>query len=397
MRKHFRPAAAVTAALLMLFMFTAVALCAGAISSSVYTVDRAQGFLRGVPAGTSLDALKANLANDAAAISCCDSSGAPYGGAAMTGITVTLSEGGAAADTLKVVVPGDPNGDGNISIFDYTLARLDILGLKPLSNEYRAAADVDGNGSVTIYDYTLMRLHILGLKAITPAPTAPSGMPLSGRKIGLDPGHQANANSGLEPASPGSGDMKKKVSSGTQGRFTGVAEYVINLQVALKLKGKLEALGATVVMTRETNDKSVDISNAARAQMMNDAGVDCWLRIHANGNNNPAVYGMETLVPKEGCLNTTDKSVYDASVRLGQTLQSAAFAAAATQPGFVTKDLGLSYRDDQTGFNWSSRPVCNIEMGYMTNKDEDEHLVADDYQERIAQGLANGFVSYFGG
>jgi N-acetylmuramoyl-L-alanine amidase len=395
MKKLFKPAMAVSAALLVFFTFTAAALCAGTIESSIYTVDRAQGFLRGVPAGTSLDVLKANLTNAAAAISCCDSSGAPYSGAAVTGMTVTLSEGGAAVDTLKVVVPGDPSGDGNISIYDYTLARLDILGLKPLSNEYRAAADVDLNGVISIYDYTLMRLHILGLKPITPVPPAPSGLPLSGRKIGLDPGHQASANSEREPVSPNSSETKAKVSSGTQGRFTRVAEYVINLQVALKLKGKLEALGATVVMTRETHD--VNISNAERARMMNDNGVNCWLRIHANGNDNPAVYGMETLVPKSGCLNTADASVYEASVRLGQTLQSAAYASAATQPGFVTKDLGLSYRSDQTGFNWSSRPVCNIEMGYMTNKDEDEHLVADDYQERIAQGLANGFVSYFGG
>lgn len=394
MKKLFRPTAAVTAALLVFFTFTAAALCAGAIESSVYTVDRAQGFLRGVPAGTSLDVLKANLANDAAALSYYDSNGAPYSGTAMTGMTVTLSEGGAVVDTLKVVVPGDPSGDGNISIYDYTLARLDILGLKPLSNEYRAAADVDSNGVVSIYDYTLMRLHILGLKAITPAPPA-SGKPLSGRKIGLDPGHQAKANYEREPVSPGSSETKAKVSSGTQGRFTGVAEYVINLQVALKLKAKLEALGATVVMTRETHD--VNISNAERARMMNDANVDCWLRIHANGNDNPAVYGMETLVPKSGCLNTADASVYEASVRLGQTLQSAAYASAATQPGFVTKDLGLSYRGDQTGFNWSSRPVCNIEMGYMTNETEDNMLTRDDYQERIAQGLANGFVSYFVG
>jgi N-acetylmuramoyl-L-alanine amidase len=394
---RFKRATIFSAALTALCVCSAAALCASGISSSVYTVDRASGFLRGVPAGTSSDALKANLANDASAISFFDSGGAPYGGAIATGVSVTLSEGGAAVDTLKVVVPGDANGDGSITISDYTLARLDILGLKPLSNEYRAAADVDSNGSITISDYTLMRLHILGLKPIAPAPPAPSGRPLSGKVIGLDPGHQAKANSDPEPVSPGSSETKKKVSSGTQGRFTRVAEYVVNLQVALKLKSKLEALGAAVIMTRETNDENVDISNAERAGMMNDKGVDCWLRIHANGNDNPGVYGMETLVPKEGCLNTPDASVYDASVRLGQALQSAAFAAAAAGSDFVTKDLGLSYRGDQAGFNWSSRPVCNIEMGYMTNESDDKHLVSDDYQERIAQGLANGFVSFFGG
>ncbi len=213
------------------------------------------------------------------------------------------------------------------------------------------------------------------------------GQPLSGVKIGLDPGHQSKANSDKEPVSPGSGEMKKKVSSGTQGRFTRVPEYKVVLKVGLKLKEKLEALGAKVVMTRETND--VNISNAERAQMMNDNGVDCWLRIHANGNDNPEVYGMFMLVPKEGCLDTSDAAVQEASVKLAKALLKAAVSSTGA------KDLGLQPRGDQTGFNWSKVPVCNIEMGYMTNENEDNLLVSDDYQESIAQGLAQGFADYF--
>lgn len=213
------------------------------------------------------------------------------------------------------------------------------------------------------------------------------GQPLSGVTIGLDAGHQSHANSDKEPVSPGSADMKSKVSSGTQGRFTRVPEYKVNLQVALKLKDKLEALGAAVIMTRETND--VDISNAERAKMMNDSNVDCWLRIHANGNDNPDVYGMFMLVPKDGCLDTSDSAVQEASVSLGKTLLKDAVASSGA------KDLGLQPRGDQSGFNWSKLPVCNIEMGYMTNENEDNLLVSDDYQESIADGLAQGFVDYF--
>lgn len=218
----------------------------------------------------------------------------------------------------------------------------------------------------------------------------PSGngeKPLSGVKIGLDPGHQSKANSEKEPVSPDSSEMKKKVSSGTQGRFTRVPEYKVVLSVGLKLKEKLETLGATVVMTRETHD--VNISNAERARMMNDNGVNCWLRIHANGNDNPDVYGMFMLVPKEGCLDTSDAAVQEASVKLAKALLKAAVSATGA------KDWGLQPRGDQTGFNWSKVPVCNIEMGYMTNEKEDYLLVSDEYQEKIAQGLAQGFVDYF--
>ena len=51
-------------------------------------------------------------------------------------------------------------------------------------------------------------------------------------KIGIDPGHQAHGNSAQEAVAPGSSETKAKVSSGTYGRFTGVPEYEVNLDVS---------------------------------------------------------------------------------------------------------------------------------------------------------------------
>ncbi|MDD5018577.1 MAG: N-acetylmuramoyl-L-alanine amidase [Eubacteriales bacterium] len=211
--------------------------------------------------------------------------------------------------------------------------------------------------------------------------------PLLGCVIGIDAGHQRNSNSDQEPVSPGGTDTKSKVSSGTYGRFSGVPEYVINLQVALKLKSALEALGAEVVMTRTAHD--VDISNAERAEMMNESGVDCWLRIHANGSNDQSVHGMFILVPAEGSLDTDDDIVARKSVALAEALLDSTLEATGA------KDLGITPRSDQTGFCWSQVPVCNIEMGHMTNEQEDYLLVSESYQEKIVQGLVQGFVAYF--
>ena len=61
---------------------------------------------------------------------------------------------------------GDVDGDGEITISDYTLVRLHILGLKTLDESGIAKADVNGDGDITISDYTLVRLHILNLKKI---------------------------------------------------------------------------------------------------------------------------------------------------------------------------------------------------------------------------------------
>lgn len=210
-----------------------------------------------------------------------------------------------------------------------------------------------------------------------------TGTPLSGIVIGLDPGHQSHANADQEPVAPGSSETKKKVSSGTQGRFTGVAEYKVNLQVGLKLKKILVDLGATVIMTHETND--VDISNSERAIMMNDAGVNLAVRLHCNGSDDKSVHGAFVLIPSSDCT----AAINDASKQAGRCIVDA-FCASTD-----AKNLGLQPRSDQTGFNWSTVPVCNIEMGYMTNEDEDNLLVSDDYQNLCAQGIANGIVDYF--
>lgn len=62
---------------------------------------------------------------------------------------------------------GDVDMNGTITIADYTLVRLHILGIKALSGDALTIGDVDRNGTISISDYTNIRLHILGLKAIT--------------------------------------------------------------------------------------------------------------------------------------------------------------------------------------------------------------------------------------
>ena len=59
------------------------------------------------------------------------------------------------------------------------------------------------------------------------------------------------------------------------------------------------------------------------------------------------------------------------------------------------KNRGLSKRDDQTGFNWSTVPVITIEMGFMSNEQEDVKLVSEDYQRLCAQGLCEGIAQWY--
>lgn len=88
--------------------------------------------------------------------------------------------------------------------------------------------------------------------------------------------------SATEPNAPGSTVMKARATTGTVGRFSGIYEYALNLDISLRLKELLEQQGYAVLLTRETNDTA--ISNAERAQMANAAGADIYVRIHANGS-----------------------------------------------------------------------------------------------------------------
>ena len=92
--------------------------------------------------------------------------------------------------------------------------------------------------------------------------------------IGIDPGHQGpNVDmSDLEPLGPGSTEMKAKASTGTQGTFSGLPEYQLNLDVSLKLQQILENRGYQTVLTRTDNDTA--ISNKERAEYVAGQGAE---------------------------------------------------------------------------------------------------------------------------
>ena len=202
----------------------------------------------------------------------------------------------------------------------------------------------------------------------------------------IDPGHQLRGDSAKEPNGPGSSTMKARVTSGATGVATKVAEYVMNLNVSLKLKTELENRGYTVYMTRSTHD--VNISNKERAEYATSVGADIAVRIHGNGSSNSSVRGAETYAPS--AKNPYVSHLSKASISLSRCVIDAYCQAT----GF--KNRGVFTSDTMTGINWSTVPVTILELGYMSNAQEDRMMQDETIQNNMVQGIANGIDKYFG-
>ena len=207
----------------------------------------------------------------------------------------------------------------------------------------------------------------------------------SGKLICIDPGHQTKGNYNTEPIAPGSSEKKAKVSSGTSGKATGLPEYKLNLTVAMKLKDELVSRGYRVVMTRTTND--VDISNIERANIANNNKVDAFIRVHANGNDNTSVYGIETICQTKN--NKYNGDIYNKCKKLSECVLDGMVDSTGGKKRYVWET------DTMSGINWSKVPVTIVEMGYMTNSEEDKKLSDESYQKKIVNGIANGVDKYF--
>lgn len=208
---------------------------------------------------------------------------------------------------------------------------------------------------------------------------------INSKVIVIDPGHQAKGNSEKEPIGPGANETKAKVTTGATGIVTKQKESELNLKVALLLEKELSKKGYTVIMTRTTND--INMSNSERAQIANNAKADIFIRIHANSSNSSSAKGVLTMCQ-------TEKNKYNGN------LEKESYRLSKLVVDNIAKSTGANNRgvmqnDNMSGINWCIIPTTIVEMGFLSNPEEDKLMETQGYQNKVVEGIVNGIEEYF--
>jgi len=226
---------------------------------------------------------------------------------------------------------------GGIPIFLFFMSILMVCGVFLYMNEHTSAEEPVKN--------TLVPSQNLAVTEPSVAPV-PSKKP-SKMQVVLDAGH-----GGKQPGTV-MGD---------------VLEKDITLSITLLLQKKLEAKGAEVIMTRNTDQ---DVSLPDRSQVANDAEADCFVSIHCNSYEDPSVHGFECYYyqSEEGkTLADTITQTADSHSISTRRVKEADFAV--LRETFV--------------------PAVLIEVGFLTNEQERGNLLSTKYQEQLADAITDG-------
>lgn len=174
-------------------------------------------------------------------------------------------------------------------------------------------------------------------------------------KVCIDPGH-----GGRDPGAVGLG---------------GTREADITLLAALSLKVQLEALGHTVILTRDDTtalhkEKRLDL--VARAKVANDAMCDCFISIHCNAAEDRSANGSETWHHPRSAEGK----------RLAKTIQTALVSAGGLRNRGIKQSAGLAV------LRLTTMPAVLIELGFISNPEEEKLLSNPKWLQRVVKAIA---------
>jgi N-acetylmuramoyl-L-alanine amidase len=167
----------------------------------------------------------------------------------------------------------------------------------------------------------------------------------------------------------------------------GEQEKDINLQIARKLKEKLEKENIEVVMTRE-KDKDLADDNAQsrkvqdlkrRCELIHQVKPDCAVSIHQNSYPDESVKGAQVFYYQDSLEGK----------KLGEVIQEKLIEEVEPENHRQAKGNRSYYLLKKT-----DAPLAIVECGFLSNPAEAEKLITEEYQEQVAEAVCKGIVDY---
>lgn len=174
-------------------------------------------------------------------------------------------------------------------------------------------------------------------------------------KVVIDPGH-GGKDHGAEGAS-------------------GQVEKDFTLQLARKVKELSEQDSRMQVYLTRSDDTFLSSKERERPQFANQLGADLFISIHGNSYTDPTVSGTETYYYRSE------------SLPLAQRIQEHVTEATGFLDRGVKKEDFFVVKDTQM-------PAVLLEVGYLTNPAEEQKLLEEDFQYRIASSIIEGIQDY---
>jgi N-acetylmuramoyl-L-alanine amidase len=243
-------------------------------------------------------------------------------------------------------------------------------------------------------DHRLSSPDTAGLSATSPSTR---GLPLAGRTIVIDPGHQLgdhNFPRQIARLVPAGGFRKACNTTGTATN-AGYPEATLVWHVARRLRGRLVALGARVVMTRHSNRQDrwgpcVDV----RGRAGNAIGADLKISIHGDGSYAAGARGFHVIAPVDRRPWTHD--IYRSSRTLALDTRGALRSVGLRVANYIAGGDGLDFRSDLATLNLSNVPTVMVELGNMRNPVDARRMSLRSGRATYARGLALAVRRFLG-
>jgi len=205
---------------------------------------------------------------------------------------------------------------------------------------------------------------------------------------------------------------------GAKGKF-GALEKNITLAMSFKLKALVERnLPYRVVLTR---DKDIDVSMENRSAIANNNDAVLFISIHTNGSFRKMAQGSETFflslnAPDEETRklaymeNTSselekqieDKNKDEVKMILWDMAQSAYIKQSSQLAEEIQKELNIFLGTENRGIKQApfkvlkgvACPAILVEVAFISNPEEEQKLIKDDFQQKVAEAIYQGLKKY---